>query len=242
MPYDENGYFFADPEVDPDPVGPIDDYGNVEYYSATPGVDFDPFGPIDLDDSYQSWTKPATTAESLIAAGATANKTGTTRTGLNTGGYYGLRNATGLRKTTGVPQVRSIAGSYTANQLPTLDIKPFSAPTRNLRRVSSLTQQNAAPGLRKLERQTSAALASTQGLPIAARRMTLRDALSGYGEGVSNIMGSARKAAQSQYEHEYGTEYDTARVNWLAQMEKEKAQYNAELDRLWRIATAAANQ
>ena len=177
MPYDENGNYIPESGVDFDP------FGYIESYSATPGVDADPFGPIDLDDSYQSWTIPATTAESLIAAGATANKTGTTRTGLNTGGYYGLRNATGLRKTTGVPQVRSIAGSYTANQLPTLDIKLFSAPTRNLRRVSNLTQLNAAPGLRKLERQTSAALASTQGLPIAARRMTLRDALSGYGEG-----------------------------------------------------------
>jgi hypothetical protein len=66
--------------------------------------------------------------------------------------------------------------------------------------VQSIAQENAAPGLRDLRQQVSRISGQYYQNPNL-RRMTLREALAGYGKGAGEIMSSANESAT----HEYAT-------------------------------------
>jgi hypothetical protein len=89
----------------------------------------------------------------------------------------------------------------------------FAAPTRDEGRIKELTQQKSAAGLRAMRAQIQKAMG--QGYRNEnVKRMTLRDALAGYGQGIESVMGGAQTAAGSEYNTEYATAYDTAGKNW----------------------------
>lgn len=126
--------------------------------------------------------------------------------------------------------------TYLANQMPSLTYTTFTAPERNQQRVRSLAQENAAQGLGKLSRKTDSAILKAYNIDGAQRGLTLRQALSGYGEGIGNITSAARKSAESQYEREYGDKMTEAKMNWEAENRKRQAEYEAELKRIWAMA------
>jgi hypothetical protein len=120
----------------------------------------------------------------------------------------------------------------------------FTAPARDENRLRSLTQRAAAPGMRRLRTETQRAIIGSAGLPGAVRRMTLREALAGFGEGASSIMGGASRQGLSEYNAEYRDKYAEAMMNFQGQAQAgmanvsaqntaEQAKYRAELDRIF---------
>lgn len=64
--------------------------------------------------------------------------------------------------------------------------------------IQQLTMQKAAPGLREMRQQLSRASGAGYANPNV-KRMALREALAGYGEGVGSLMSAATSAATSEY-------------------------------------------
>jgi hypothetical protein len=89
----------------------------------------------------------------------------------------------------------------------------YRAPKWDERKITSLTQQFAAPGIRQLRR------GMTQGMPsgyspqeVQARRAMME----GYGGALSSIMGGARTGAAQQYGMEYGAKTGAAQADYAA--------------------------
>ena len=78
-------------------------------------------------------------------------------------------------------------------------------PEYDMSKVESLAQRAAAPGVRSLR---SAMQETQQGYYANpnVKRMTLRDALAGYGQGLENVMGGAYKTGAAIYGQEYGVQ------------------------------------
>lgn len=115
----------------------------------------------------------------------------------------------------------------------------YNAPEYSQEKIDTLTQRRASSGLRSLR----AAMQKVQGGYYTnpnVKRMTLRDALAGYGQGVADVMGTASEKATKEYGQEYARELDTAKtkfgvdltesqVNYQNKLTKAQADYNAQL-------------
>ncbi len=118
-----------------------------------------------------------------------------------TGGTNGLKDLTSTSFTTPFPEMMSA--------------DKFAAPGRNTARINELAGQKSAAGLRAMRSQIQKAMGQTYRNPNV-KRMTLRDALAGYGQGIENVMTGAQTAASNEYEKEYGTSVNEAATNWQA--------------------------
>jgi hypothetical protein len=105
---------------------------------------------------------------------------------------------------------------------PTMEAGTFAAPEYDEDRISALSQRFQAPGVRRLRREVRSATAGSYDNPNV-KRMVLRDALAGYGQGLESVTAGAYKSALGQYGQEYGRAWDTAMTNFKAQ-ESAKAQ------------------
>ncbi len=83
------------------------------------------------------------------------------------------------------------------------ELPGYHAPVYDDAEVDTLTQKRAAPGLRAL-RQTISRIGASGGGNSDMKRMTLRDALQGYGTGISKVIGESSKAATNEYGKKYG--------------------------------------
>jgi len=106
----------------------------------------------------------------------------------------------------------------TIGEVPDFTQDPFVAPPRDEGRINELTQQKSAAGLRAMRSMIQRAMGQGYRNPNV-KRMTLREALAGYGQGIESVMTGAQSAAGSEYGKEYETEYGTAGKNWQAQNE-----------------------
>jgi len=122
-------------------------------------------------------------------------------------------------------------------------------PLRNAHKLASYTQEAAAPGYAKLNRNVNSIAARVNDRYSPGGRLKLRDALAGVGQGYGSILESAGKTGQNRYEQEYSDQYKTDLMNWQAEnqyiqaqnAEKQRAAqlaYQAELDRVWKLAMA----
>lgn len=89
----------------------------------------------------------------------------------------------------------------------------FAAPVRDQARIKELTSQKSAAGLRAMRAQIQKAMGQGYRNPNV-KRMTLRDALAGYGQGIESVMTGAQTAASGEYQTEYASAYDVAAKNW----------------------------
>jgi len=105
----------------------------------------------------------------------------------------------------------------------------YAAPEWDEGAISSLTQKRAAPGLRSLRQQVQRVTGRKYGSPQVAR-MTLREALQGYGSGIGSVLGGAGSVALGEYGQKYGAETEAARLSYGGQMAQ------------WRGETAARSQ
>ncbi len=117
----------------------------------------------------------------------------------------------------------------------------YAAPTWDEGAIGALTQQKAAPGLRELRNQVQRATRTSSDNPQVGR-MTLRDALRGYGSGISSVLGGASSAARGEYGQKYGIQADVAKTNYggamsqwgaenVAKSQGALANFQADLDR-----------
>ncbi len=99
----------------------------------------------------------------------------------------------------------------------------YTAPEWNEGAIESLTQRKARPGLRELRSQIQRVSGQRYDNPQVGR-MTLRDALAGYGAGIGSVLGGASGAARGEYSQKYGIEADVAKTNYAGAM----SQWGAE--------------
>lgn len=112
-------------------------------------------------------------------------------------------------------------GSYAA---PT-----YTAPTYDEGKVKKLTQEQAASAIRGL-RSAIQRVQNNQGENANVNRMTLRDALAGYGQGLQSAMSTASATARGLYNEEYSREADAAKTNFIARADAAKTNYQASVD------------
>lgn len=120
----------------------------------------------------------------------------------------------------------------TIEEVGALTFDKFTAPTRDEAKVKQYETQESAAGLRAMRAAIQKAMSQTYRNPNV-KRMTLREALAGYGQGLENIMSSSRKNAESRYNQEYQTAYDESVKNWQsaqsAKQETWKKDYQTKL-------------
>lgn len=121
------------------------------------------------------------------------------------------------------------AGAAGKPEIPTLssaEVPTYERPEYDEGKVQSLTQQHAAPGVRTLREAYQTAAARLPSDPKS--RLTLRDALKGYGTGLESVMGGARKTARAEYGQEYGYESEAASQVYAAQVAMAQQQASLE--------------
>lgn len=137
----------------------------------------------------------------------------------------------------GYPKTRYASGAYAYGEpldykligtRPTYESPTFTAPERDDNRLSSLRTRASGSALRGLRTQTQSAIQSSYGLTGQARRMTLKEALQGYGSGVSSIMSQADRIARSQYEDEYDNLYKTSLINYQGDVTEAQTNFEAK--------------
>jgi hypothetical protein len=96
------------------------------------------------------------------------------------------------------------------------DIPAFAAPTWNEREVNRMAQEKAAPGVRKLRTAVQQAQSRSYENPNVGR-MTLRDALAGYGLGMEGVMAGAQSSARGEYGQKYQIDYNAQAATYSAQ-------------------------
>jgi len=129
------------------------------------------------------------------------------------------------------------------------EMPTFEAPLYDEGEITKMAQQNAAPGVRNLRTAVQAVTSRRSDNPNVDR-MTLRDALAGYGQGLEEVMSGARQTASAEYANKYAMEYKTAGMNWetavqtvrdkfAGQMEGRKMEYQAEMDAVNQVYSAS---
>lgn len=107
-----------------------------------------------------------------------------------------------------------------------------SLPTYDTGAVEKLAQRFAAPGIRKLRNTVQEVQQGVYENPNV-KRMTVRDALSGFGQGLESVMGGALKEGAGVYGQQYGAAVNEALLSKkLASAEKMQADEIAARERM----------
>lgn len=126
-----------------------------------------------------------------------------------------------IRNTIGMPAPTYNAPTYTPPS-------PYVAPAYDEGRVTELTQQAAAPAVRGLRSAMQTASSANYDNPNV-KRMTLRDALAGYGQGLQSAMSGANTTARGEYNTEYGIKADEGKTNYQTRAQASAMQYEGAL-------------
>lgn len=96
-------------------------------------------------------------------------------------------------------------------------------------KIRLLTQEQSAGAVRGLRSAVQRIIGESSDDPT--RRMTLRQALAGYGEGMQNAMSSASRSARNAYNTEYNIKENTNRMNFSNAESARQLNYNTEKER-----------
>jgi len=102
----------------------------------------------------------------------------------------------------------------------------FKLPIWDESKIESKAQRAAGPGMRELRKGMREAQGRYYENPNV-RRMTLRDAMAGYGMGLEKVLGGARREAAAEYAAEYAPKMAKATAEYGGQMNTMMAQYQA---------------
>jgi len=106
----------------------------------------------------------------------------------------------------------------TAVPQPAKPVMPvYKAPEYDEGEVRSLSRKRSAPQVSKLRRAVQKTMARSYDNPNV-QRMTLRDALAGYGEGLGSVTGAADASARQEYGQRYQLENQQALINYETQV------------------------
>jgi hypothetical protein len=116
--------------------------------------------------------------------------------------------------------------AYTA---PSYSIGAYTAPQYDEGKVNALTQQQSAAGIRGLRSAIQRAMVNGSDNPNV-KKMTLREALAGYGQGLQSVMTGAAKSAREMYNTQYGYEADAAKTSYSTMADAAKTNFQASAD------------
>jgi len=123
--------------------------------------------------------------------------------------------------TTTVEETWSPVGQApTRPTIPTLETPAFDE-----REVSKIAAREAAPSIRRLRDVTARAIGQNLENPNV-RRMTVREALQGFGSGLGSILSGAQRAAVQQYMPRYEASVSAAQTQFGANVESLAQEYN----------------
>lgn len=112
-------------------------------------------------------------------------------------------------------------------EAPTLpELPTFVAPEARPGELAGETQRLAAPQIRSLRDITAAAISSAAGQPANIRKMTIRQALQGFGGGLESVISGARRGAQQVVQARLGRETQAAQFNFQANVNALMNQYS----------------
>jgi len=120
--------------------------------------------------------------------------------------------------------------------MPELEIPTFKAPEFDDRSVRAKAQRIAGPQIRRLRDVVQAAAARNYDNPNV-RKMTLRQALAGYGQGLGDVMTGAHREAQAEEMQEFQTDYGEALQNWSARVAAANRVYDSAFQKYLAEAT-----
>jgi hypothetical protein len=103
----------------------------------------------------------------------------------------------------------------------------YQAPEYDEGRVNELTQTSAAGSVRGLRSAMQKVSGASYDNPNV-KRMTLRDALAGYGEGLQSAMSKASDTARNLYNTEYNIKSDEAKTNYQEDVSASRVNYEAK--------------
>lgn len=101
----------------------------------------------------------------------------------------------------------------------------FTAPKLDRRAIAAETQREAAPAIRRLRDVTARSLAGSFENPNV-RRMTVREALQGYGSGLASVLQGARRSAMQTALPEYTAQVGAAQRSFEANVGMLQQEYN----------------
>jgi hypothetical protein len=128
-----------------------------------------------------------------------------------------------------VGTVTSMTMNRPKGPMPTIGTVPeFQAPEWNAREISRMAQAKAAPQVRRLRASVQQAMSRPYENPNV-RAMTLREALSGYGQGLESAMAGAESAAQAEYGRRYQTEQQSKAMTYQANIQRMQMEFQAAL-------------
>ena len=96
--------------------------------------------------------------------------------------------------------------------------------------VRAGTQRAAAPGIRTLREAYQTAAARLPSGPQT--RLTLKDALRGYGSGLESVMAGAGRQARGEYAQKYAAEVRPYEMEFQARVQMEQQRANLEQQRM----------
>jgi hypothetical protein len=105
----------------------------------------------------------------------------------------------------------------------------YAPPDQDPAREKELRQEYMASGMRQVRKSTSEAIISSKSLDNPnAQALFIEKALSGVGDAVSEIAGTAGKEARSAAQAEYAQEMSKYNFGWKALADEAKVNYDAE--------------
>lgn len=102
----------------------------------------------------------------------------------------------------------------------------YVAPDYDESRITDLTQTSSAGAIRGLRSAMQRVAGGSYANPNV-RRMTLREALAGYGQGIQSAVSAASETARNLYNTEYGTKAEEKKINYNTSAQAAQAQYQA---------------
>lgn len=125
-----------------------------------------------------------------------------------------------------LPTYKSTA-TYTAPEYE--DPEAYVAPEYDESKVASLTQKKSAAGLRAARQALQQTIGGYYENPNV-KRMTLRDALAGYGQSVESVISGADTSARDEYNTEYGIKSDQAKTNYNTDIQTSKIKHEGDVN------------
>jgi len=145
------------------------------------------------------------------------------------------KHQTFMNKMAGDPKWATRRGRYTPGMddnvqgggggAPALGEAPkLEMPEYDEDKVSSLTQKRAAPAIRRLRETTQQATSGTYDNPNV-KKMTVREALAGYGTGLEGVVAGAGRAAAAEYGDQYAASVNAEMAKYQAALNRQSQEY-----------------
>ncbi len=136
---------------------------------------------------------------------------------------------------------KPVGGSgYGSGGAPIMGKAPeLNLPEYDEDKVSALTQKRAAPSIRRLRETTQQATAATYDNPNV-KRMTVRDALQGYGTGLEGVVAGAGRAASAEYGQQYAASVNAEMAKYQGAMNRQSQEYEVA-SRNWLMGRETEN-